>query len=417
VLAAGEGTRMKSSRSKLLHTIGGHSLLRHVCEAVEVVRPTQTVVVVGYQAALVGEHVAEVAPACKVVPQDGPACPVSAVRSGIGALDSVDDQAEVIVVYGDLPLLDGATLQAMAAAHRRDGDAATVLASAGRVLVQAMGDDDGGDVWPSDADAGVYVFDYAALTSSLAGEPAAQELPALVAQAKLAGGHIGTFLTDDPWQACGVDDRVQLARVGAEFNRRQVNRWMRAGVTVIDPATTWIEADVDLAPDVTLWPGTMLMGATSVAQGATIGPETTVKDSEVGAGAVISRSHVELAVVGPGTTVGPYARLRPGTQIGDKGVVGTFVETKNVAMGASARIGHLTYCGDATLGDGVDIGAGVVFANWDATNKARTQVGASAIIGAGALIVPPAEVPEGGVVLPGDVVRPGDANDTAKRGM
>jgi len=406
---------MNSARSKLLHTIGGHSLLHLVCDAVGVLQPSQMVVVVGYQSEQVGAHATEVAPACKLVIQTNLDGPVSAVRAGLSALTAVDERAEVVVVFGDLPLLGGVTLQAMAAAHRRDNDDATVLASSGRLLVHTAGDEVPEDVPPS-ADAGVYVFDYGSLVAGLAeADDTLVEMSGLVALAKSEDGHIGTFLTDDPWQTCGVDDRVQLARLSAEFNRRQVNRWMRAGVTVIDPNTTWIEADVDLAPDVTLWPGTMLLGATSVAQGATIGPETTVKDSEVGAGATIKRSHVELAVVGDGVSVGPYARLRPGTQIGDGGVVGTFVETKNIQLGAKARIGHLTYCGDATLGDEVDIGAGVVFANWDATNRARTEVGASAIIGAGSLIVPPAEVPEGGVVQPGSLVR--GTSENAKRGL
>jgi len=408
VLAAGEGSRMRSARSKLLHTIGGHSLLHLVCDAVAALQPSQMIVVVGYQSELVGTHATKVAPACKLVTQNDLDGPVSAIRAGLGALSPVDERAEVVIVFGDLPLLSGPTLQAMASAHRRDSDDATVLASSGGL---ETADDDF-----QATDAGAYVFDYGSLSAGLAqaGERPI-EMSALVSLTKSEGGHIGTFLTDDPWQTCGVDDRVQLARLGVEFNRRQVIRWMRAGVTVIDPDSTWIEADVDLAQDVTLWPGTMLLGATSVAQGATIGPETTIKDSEVGAGATIRRSHVELAVVGAGVSVGPYARLRPGTQIGDGGVVGTFVETKNIQLGAKARIGHLTYCGDATLGDEVDIGAGVVFANWDATNRARTEVGASAIIGAGSLIVPPAEVPEGGVVQPGSLVR--GASENAKRGL
>ena len=399
VLAAGEGTRMKSNRAKVLHTIGGHTLLHHVCEAVEAICPSQTIVVVGFQSDVVGSHASEVSPACRVAVQATLSGPVTAVQTGLDALTDVDKSAEVVVVFADMPMLSGATLQAMVQAHRRDGDAATVLAISGQ----------------DDADPGAYVFDFSSLTDALAQLPDQPSETTFNELLNVTPGHVGAFYTEDMWQGSGVDDRVQLAKLGAEYNRRQVNRWMRAGVTVIDPSSTWIEADVDLAPDVTLLPGTMLTGATSVAQGATIGPETTVKDSEVGEGATITRSQVELSVIGAGVSVGPYARLRPGTQIGELGVVGTFVETKNVVMGARSRIGHLTYCGDATLGDAVDMGAGVIFANWDATNRARTEVGASAIIGAGALLIPPTTVAEDSVVQPGVIVHASGEIDTAKR--
>jgi len=410
VLAAGEGRRMNSSRSKLLHQVGGHSLLRHALEAAEAIEPSQVVVVVGYQKEQVQAHLGDVAPGVLVAVQEQPTGPGDALRAGLGLLSGLGDDATILILCADLPLLQGVTLHAMIAAHRRDHDAATILGS--------------GD---TGEDAGAYVFDLGPLSASLAqaGQP---QLADVVEGIRSGGGQVGTFPVTDAWQTQGVDDRVQLAAVSAEYNRRQVDRWMRAGVTVVDPATTWIEADVDVAPDVTLLPGVMLMGATSVDTGATIGPETTVKDSEIGERAVVARSTVELSVVGAGADVGPYARLRPGTQIGTAGVVGTFVETKNVIMGQRSRLGHLVYCGDATLGEGVDVGAGVVFANWDSTNRARVEVGDGAVIGAGSLIVPPALVPPGTVVPPGATVGPDETapeaeprrssdDETPRRGM
>ena len=386
VLAAGAGLRMHSSRSKLLHTVGGHSLLRHTMEAVEALDPGQVVVVVGFGKDDVRAHLAEIAPGATIVVQESPVGTGDAVLVGLQQLGELADDAVVVVTCGDLPLLAGATLQAMAGAHRRDCDGATVLA-------------------PGDSDeAGAYVFDFGPLHAAL--ETATEQgLHALadVVTVMSASVKVGEYIVADEWQTRSVDDRTQLAAVSAEYNRRLIEDWMRAGVTVVDPAGTWIEADVDLAPDVTLLPGVQLMGATSVAAGATIGPDTTIKDSEVGERAVVTRSTVDLAMIGPDATIGPYARLRPGSQIGANGVVGTFVETKNSILGDGARLGHLVYCGDTTLGDGVDVGAGVVFANWDSTNRARIVVGERAVIGAGSLIVPPASVEADAVVPPGTI--------------
>ena len=422
VLAAGAGARMRSSRSKLLHAIGGHSLLRHVLDAVEIVEPSQLVVVVGYQADLVGAQLAEFAPGARLAVQETPLGTADAVAVGLGVLDGLGDNALVQVVFADMPLLGGDTLTAIIETHKAQGDAATSLAP----------------VEENEAETGLYVFDFGPLTASLADigqDRDGTSLADVLDHVKSDGCQVGVFRLEDQWQARGVDDRVQLASLNAEYNRRQVEHWMRAGVTVMDPASTWIEADVDLAEDVTLLPGTMLIGATSVARGAVVGPETTIKDSEIGEDAVVARSTVELSVVGDGAQIGPYARLRPGTQVGAGGVVGTFVETKNATIGAGARLGHLTYCGDTNLGDQVDVGASAVFANWDTTNRSRIDVGAAAIIGAGALIVPPAVIDAKAVVPPGATITPPppetdielsqeprrssliDGSDAAKRGL
>ncbi|MCL2490042.1 MAG: NTP transferase domain-containing protein [Propionibacteriaceae bacterium] len=378
VLAAGVGQRMNSSQSKVFHTVGGHTLLRHAMDAVEGIGPSELIVVVGYQGDQVRAHLAEIAPGAVIAVQDDPQGTGDAVRIGLAAVEAPVDDTMVVVVCADLPMLDGATLRAMISTHRNERDAVTVLGL------------------PDDGDDGAYVFDFVPLQAALSATAEHSSLGDVVSSVRLAGGQIGIHAVPDEWVVRGVDDRVQLAAVSAEYNRRVVEHWMSAGVTVLDPATTWIEADVDLNPDVTLLPGTMLAGATSVAWGASIGPETTIKDSEIGEQAVITRSTVDLSVVGAGSRVGPYARLRPGSQIGRDGIIGPFVETKNV-----------------TLGERVDVGAGVVFASWDSTNKAQIQIGAGAVIGAGALIISPAEVGAGAIVPPGSTVQP----DTARRGM
>jgi bifunctional UDP-N-acetylglucosamine pyrophosphorylase / glucosamine-1-phosphate N-acetyltransferase len=187
---------------------------------------------------------------------------------------------------------------------------------------------------------------------------------------------------------------------------------MREGVTVVDPATTWVHASVDLAADVILLPGTSLEGATSVGAGARIGPDTTLIDVEVGENAVVTRTHGSLSVIGQGANVGPYAHLRPGTVLGEGGKIGTFVETKNARMEAGAKAAHLAYLGDAVVGKGANIGAGVIFANYDGVRKSTTKVGAYAFVGSNSILVAPVEVADGvyvaaGSTITGDVA-PGD---------
>ena len=197
----------------------------------------------------------------------------------------------------------------------------------------------------------------------------------MVGIARRDGRTVGAHRIDDVMQTEGANDRVQLAGLAAELNRRTLERWMREGVTVVDPASTWIDADVVLERDVTLLPGVQLLGATAVAEDAVVGPDCTLKDVEVGAGARVVRTHGELAVVGAGATVGPFSYLRPGTELGAGGKIGAFVETKNAQIGEGAKVPHLSYVGDAEIGEGANIGAGTIFANYDGVAKHRTRSG------------------------------------------
>ena len=172
------------------------------------------------------------------------------------------------------------------------------------------------------------------------------------------GESVGAFPIDDVLQTEGANDRAQLATLAKEKNHRILTRWMKDGVTIIDPATTWIDVDVRLEPDVTVLPGVQLLGATVVAEDAVIGPDCTLKDVEVGAGARVVRTHAELAVIGAGANVGPFSYLRPGTELGADGKIGGFVETKNAKIGDGAKVPHLSYVGDAEIGEGSNIGAG-----------------------------------------------------------
>ena len=257
---------------------------------------------------------------------------------------------------------------------------------------------------------GIFAFDADFLADALGkvdNDNAKREyyLTDVVGIASAAGRQVGAFVLDDVVQTEGANDREQLAALGAELNRRVLGRWMRDGVTVIDPATTWVDVTVELAPDVTLRPGVQLHGDTVVGEGAEIGPDTTLTDVEVGAGAKVVRTHGSEAVIGDGATVGPFSYLRPGTVLGAGGKIGTFVETKNAVLGEGAKVPHLSYVGDAEVGEGSNIGAGTIFANYDGVAKHRTTVGRHAKTGSNNTFVAPVEIGDGAMTGGGTVVR------------
>ncbi len=447
VLAAGEGTRMKSSTPKMLHTLAGRSLLGHVLVAARSLDPALLAVVVRHDRDRVAEHAVSVDPDAVVVDQDEIPGTGRAVQCALAALDAkahaqallhgVPDGEEgrgagdglegpVVVTAGDTPLLDGGTLAQLLAAHVVDGNAVTMLTTEledatgyGRVVRDGSGDvlrivehkDASADERAiREINASIYVFDAAVLRRGLGtlGRDNAQGevyLTDVVAAARAEGGTVRALVSADPTIVEGVNDRVQLATLRAELNRRILEDWMREGVTVVDPATTWVDVDVELARDVTLLPGTQLHGATVVAEGATIGPDTTLTDTEVGAGATVTRTHGSLAVLGAGTSVGPFAYLRPGTVLGAQGKIGTFVETKNAEIGEGSKIPHLSYVGDATIGEHTNIGAASVTVNYDGVHKHRTVIGSHARTGADNMFVAPVSVGDGAYTAAGSVIR------------
>jgi bifunctional UDP-N-acetylglucosamine pyrophosphorylase/glucosamine-1-phosphate N-acetyltransferase len=421
---------MKSKRSKLLHEVCGRSLISYAITAASALEPEHLVVVVGHQREQVSEHVHEIAPWAVQAVQEEQLGTGHAVRCGLETLPELS--GDVVVTYGDVPLLTGETLAGLVAEHHAAGNAVTVLTAVvesptgyGRIVrehgavARIVEEKDATDDERSirEINSGIYVFDAATLNAGLANlrtDNAAGELylTDVVTYANGAGGSVGAHLIDDPWQTEGVNDRVQLAGLSRELNRRILEKWMRAGVTVLDPATTWVADTVDLAEDVTLLPNTILRGATSIAEGATIGPDTMLTDVEVGTGASVTRTHATLAVIGEGAEVGPYSFIRPGTRLGVHGKIGAFVEAKNATIGAGAKVPHLTYCGDADVGDGANIGAGTIFANYDGVHKHRTKVGKASFIGSNSVLVAPVEIADGAYVAAGsaitDAVGPGD---------
>lgn len=422
VLAAGGGTRMKSNTSKLLHEVAGHSMLSYALTAASAVEPEHLVVVVGHKREQVLAHLEEIAPHVTTAVQEEQRGTGHAVQCGLAGLGELS--GEVLVTYGDVPMLTGETLQQLVSAHRAQENKITVLTAEvpdptgyGRIIrenglvrrIVEQKDADDTEKAVKEINSGIYIFDADALSHGLANisdDNAQGELylTDVIDITNQAGGRVGAFMIDDLWQTEGVNDRVQLARMNAEMNRRIVEKWMRAGVTIQDPNTTWIHKDVDLAQDVTILAGTHLEGATSIATGAVVGPDTTLTDVEVGEGATVIRTHGSLAVIGAGATVGPFSFLRPGTELGAKGKIGAFVETKNAHIGDGSKVPHLTYCGDAEIGEGVNVGAGTIFANYDGTNKARTHLGDNVFIGSNSVLVAPVDVADGGFVAAGSAI-------------
>lgn len=429
VLAAGEGTRMRSSVPKVLHRIAGRALVEHAVRAAAGLTPEHLVAVVGHARAAVCEHLAAVSaglgrPIVTAV-QEQQRGTGHAVARALAELPA-DLSGTVLVSYGDVPLLESATLAELLAEHDARDNAVTVLTAVvddptgyGRVLRDADGTVTGiveqSDATPeqrqiTEINSGVYAFDAGVLADALgrlSADNAQGELylTDVLGIARGDGRRVGALTCPDTWQVEGVNDRVQLSNLAAECNRRLVRRWMRAGVTMIDPATTWLDMDVRLARDVVLEPGVQLRGATTVGEGAVIGPDTTLVDVTIGEGATVTRTHGTDAWIGPGASVGPFAYLRPGTRLGEDGKIGTFVEVKNSAIGAGTKVPHLSYVGDATIGEHSNIGAASVFVNYDGVAKHRTVIGSHVRMGSDNMYVAPVTVGDGAYSGAGTVIR------------
>ncbi|MBB5153598.1 bifunctional UDP-N-acetylglucosamine diphosphorylase/glucosamine-1-phosphate N-acetyltransferase GlmU [Saccharopolyspora phatthalungensis] len=428
VLAAGEGTRMRSATPKMLHRLAGRPLVEHAVRAAAGVDPDALLVVLGHGRDAVAEHLTGLAEVLgrpvRTAVQKEQLGTGHAVSCGLSEL-SADLTGTVLVSYGDVPLLDSDTLRSLLAEHRGAGNAVTVLTAVvdeptgyGRMLRDAEGRVTGiveqKDATPEQAEiteinSGVYAFDAEVLTDALqrlSTDNAQGELylTDVLSIARRDGRPVGSLICADPWLVEGVNDRVQLAHLGAELNRRLLLSWMRAGVTITDPNSVWLDCDVVLDRDVVLEPGVQLRGGTTVGEGATVGPDTTLTGCAIHPGASVARTHGENAEVGPGAQVGPFAFLRPGTRLGANGKIGTFVETKNAVIGEGTKVPHLSYVGDATIGEQSNIGAATVFVNYDGVAKHHTVIGSHARTGADNMFVAPVKIGDGAYTAAGSVI-------------
>ena len=419
VLAAGQGTRMRSRIPKVLHPLAGRPMIDHVLAALSEAGVSRPVVVIGHGADAVEAALGDRATTVIQEPQRGTA---DAVRVALDALEAHVDQ--VLVTMGDVPMqppeLYAALLDALG-----NGDAAIVLVSAqlgdptgyGRVVRDAGGgataiveeaDADEGTRAIGEVNAGTYAFDVAWLREAIGRVEAAASgeyyLTDLVALAITDGRAVSVVPAADPDDTMGINDRVALS-VAEERLRRRINeRHMRDGVTIVDPASTRIDATVEIGQDARIEPGTTLQGATVIAQDAVIGPNAFVRDSRIGPRTLVWASVVEASTVAEDVQIGPYAHLRPGAEVGARCRIGNFAEIKQSRLGAGTQQHHFSYIGDAEVGENVNIGAGSVTANFDGTAKHRTTVGSGAKLGVDTMMVAPVTIGEGATTGAGAVV-------------
>lgn len=421
VLAAGQGTRMRSRLPKVLHRVCGRPMLFLVITAARGAAPQRTLVVIGHG----GDQVAAALRGTSVE------CVFQAEQLGTGhalstALAQVPEwTGEVLVVNGDAPLLLPETLGRLVEVHAKQGNALTMLTfepadptGYGRVIrdqagnVQAVVEEQDCTADQRairEANPGIYVFDSSirAVLAGLHRSNAAGQfyLTDAVAAYRAAGGQVGAVAAEDPDELEGVNTRAQLARAEALLRERVRLRAMLAGVTLLDPATTYLDAEVSIAADVTIHPGCHVEGETTIGAGTTLGPHTRVIDSRLGENVeVAGYSVIQEADVDNEVRIGPFAHLRPGARLGKGVFVGNYVEVKNATLGPGTKAGHHAYIGDAEIGSEVNVGAGTITVNFDGRAKHRTTIGDGAFIGSDTALVAPVRVGKGAITGAGSVI-------------
>ncbi|GAB3939323.1 bifunctional UDP-N-acetylglucosamine diphosphorylase/glucosamine-1-phosphate N-acetyltransferase GlmU [Corynebacterium tapiri] len=418
---------MKSAKQKTLHSVGGRTMLAHALHAADGAAPEHIVAVVGHQRDQVIPEVEQVSQALSsqvhVAVQEQQNGTGDAVAHGLAPLG--DFQGTVVVTNGDSPLIRPETLQALIASHTSDSSAVTVLTMTledptgyGRIVRNESGEvtaiveqKDASDAERAirEVNSGVFAFDADVLRSALTKldtDNAQGELylTDVLGIARSEGLPVRAHITANPEELAGVNNRVQLAEAGKQLNRRLVEAAMLGGATIVDPDSTWIGVDVRIGQDVTIYPGTQLWGETVIEDGAIIGPDTTLTNVTVGEGASVIRTQADDSTIGAQASVGPFTYLRPGTHLGARGKLGGFVESKNATIGDGSKVPHLTYIGDATVGEESNIGASSVFVNYDGVNKHHTTIGSHVRTGSDTMFVAPVTVGDGAYTGAGTVV-------------
>lgn len=419
ILAAGEGTRMKSETPKVAHRVLGVPMVRLVVDAARAAGCERIVAVTGHKADIVEALIEDVA----CVRQDRQLGTGHAVMCAREALEPAG--GSLVVLSGDTPLMSPETISGLVAMRESSGAAVTVLTAVlpdpsgyGRIVrdrdgrVEAIVEEK--DCTPeqrriSEVNTGTYCFDAAVLfahldrltTENAQGEYYLTDMIAVFSEEGLTAS---AMITEDPLETLGVNSRPQLAEATAVLQRRINHRHMLAGVTMTDPSLVWIGPDVQIGRDVEIEPMTFLMGDTRVGDGALLGPNTRVTDSIVGEGAVVDSSIVVSAVVGDRAKVGPVAYLRPGTVLETGAKAGTSVEIKNSVVGEGSKVPHLSYIGDATIGRDVNVGAGTITCNYDGFKKHPTRIGDGAFIGSDTMLVAPVTIGKGAITGAGSAI-------------
>jgi bifunctional UDP-N-acetylglucosamine pyrophosphorylase / glucosamine-1-phosphate N-acetyltransferase len=421
IMAAGAGTRMRSAVPKVLHEVCGRPMVAWPLIAAREAGASRVCVIVSP-----GNDLSSALP-------DGVETIVQPEANGTGgalraASRAISDAESVVVLSGDHPLISAAVIAELASARESRGAAAAVLTtelddpgSYGRVVRDSEGDFERiveakkpGDATDAELElrevnAGTYAFSARALENALGGlsnDNAQGEyyLPDVLPLMREQGLAVLAHRVEDLSVILGVNDRVQLAMVNDQARKEILDRHMRAGVTIVDPAATWIDAEVELAPDVRIEPGTSLRGRSSVGEGTVIGPMTTLIDARVGERASVVHSYLVECQVADEATVGPFTYLRPDARIGEGAKAGSFVEIKNSEIGRGAKVPHLSYIGDADVGEGTNLGASTVTANYDGRKKNRTKIGKNVHTGVDTTFVAPVEVGDDAYTGAGSVI-------------
>ena len=422
VLAAGEGTRMKSALPKVLHPIAGRSILGHVLTAIKKIAAKEIRVVVGAGSEAVSAEAKIFAPNSQSVLQE--------LRGGTGhavriALTDGIESGTVLVCAGDTPLLRGETLLTLIKEHKESGNSATVLTTEvpdpsgyGRIIKGSSGefhsiveerDATEAQREITEINSGVYVFQIDELSEALTqikrdNSQGEEYLTDVIAILKNSGKSVSTHQIDDFTEVLGVNDRSQLATTSFVLQGRINEALAQSGVTIVDPMTTWIDLDAQIDVDVRIEPGSFIKGASKVESGSTIGPRTTLIDCEVAAGARVIESYCVSSQIGAGASVGPYSHLRNGTVLAKDAKVGSFVEIKNSKVGEGSKIPHLSYVGDAQIGRESNIGAATVFVNYDGVEKHETKIGDHVRIGSDSMLIAPVTIGDGAYTAAGSVI-------------
>ena len=413
---------MKSTRPKVLHEIAGRSLLGHVLHATSTLNSPETRVVVGAGKDDVIAHLSTIAPHAISIFQE--------VRGGTGhavrlALQTAATQGSVLICAGDTPLLTGASLQEFLDSHHDSKASASVLtaevpdpygygrivratdASVARIVEEKDASDAEREI--TEINSGVYVFNIAALADALtkittSNAQKEEYLTDVIKVMTAEGKKVSAYCLEDFTETLGINDRSQLAECAALMRERINHALMMSGVSVIDPATTWIDVTTEIERDVVIRPGSALHGQTTIASGAEIGPRTTLIDCKIGSNAVVLESFCTSTLIGAGAKVGPYAHLRQGTSLSADTRVGSFVEIKNSDVGVGSKVPHLSYVGDATIGRDSNIGAATVFVNYDGVEKHQTVVGDHVRIGSDSMLIAPVTIGDGAYTAAGSVI-------------
>ncbi|AVH75013.1 bifunctional UDP-N-acetylglucosamine diphosphorylase/glucosamine-1-phosphate N-acetyltransferase GlmU [Weissella koreensis] len=408
IMAAGKGTRMKSTLPKVLHKVGGKTMVDLVLDTILAVGVEKIVTVVGHEAEMVR---AQVEDRSSVVVQTEQLGTGHAVKMAAPIL--AKQEGSTLIASGDAPLFTKATYENAFAYHEQSGNAVTVLTAKaanpfgyGRVIraddgavlrIVEQKDANEAEAGVDEINTGVYVFDNQLLFAALeqvTNDNAQGEyyLPDTLEILRKQDQVVGAYQIDDFNQSMGVNDRVALAQANQILRQRINTQHMKNGVTLIDPQTTYIDVDVQIGSDTVIENNVVLKGHTKIDSNVVLTAGTRIIDSEIKTASVIDNSTIEESVVGPEATVGPYAHLRPASEVGVRAHVGNFVEMKKAQLGTDSKAGHLTYIGDATIGSDVNIGAGTVFVNYDGQNKHHTTIGDRAFIGSNTKIIGPVEM-------------------------